>query len=89
MRLVKVDEFAKKMGLSPSKVYTMCYRGELPSIKMGGWRIDEEMAEKVIHEKITERFYAKNKKTSSHSFAEMVDERMRQAKREMMANGSC
>lgn len=49
MELLKVNEFAARYNLSPSKVRDMCYQGELPAAKIGvGWRIEVEKAEAIL-----------------------------------------
>ncbi len=50
-----VKEYAKRVSTSTATIYTMCQKGQLPAVKIGGWRINVARADKMLEEKIDQR----------------------------------
>lgn len=50
-----VKQYAERVAASPETIYDMCRKGQLPAIKIGGWRINVARADKMLEEKIDQR----------------------------------
>ena len=50
-----VKQYAERVAASPETIYNMCRKGQLPAIKIGGWRINVARADKMLEEKIDQR----------------------------------
>ena len=50
-----VKQYAERVAASTETIYDMCRKGQLPAIKIGGWRINVARADKMLEEKIEER----------------------------------
>lgn len=50
-----VKQYAERVAASTETIYAMCRKGQLPAIKIGGWRINVARADKMLEEKINQR----------------------------------
>lgn len=50
-----VKQYAERVAASTETIYDMCRKGQLPAIKIGGWRINVARADKMLEEQIEER----------------------------------
>lgn len=50
-----VKEYAKRVSTSPATISEMCRKGQLPAVKMGGWKINVKRADEMLEEQINQR----------------------------------
>ncbi len=50
-----VKEYAARVSTSVSTISEMCRKGQLPAVKMGGWKINVKRADEMLEQQIDER----------------------------------
>ncbi len=61
---LSIEDVAKSFGVTPTTVYRLAQRGDLPGFKIGSqWRFSQEMLESWVADKVTiERLKAEDGK---------------------------
>lgn len=52
---MNVKEYAKRVSTSPATISEMCRKGQLPAIKIGGWKINVKRADEMLEQQVEQR----------------------------------